>query len=91
MREREDQVMIGTGKEPVFPSIKPLLFGQPTALWARAMSAGVVGNLLEVTFRTTVDVSSKFTSPTVADCPRSSRHVTTDAVLRSEAGVVLLE
>ena len=91
MREREDQVMMGTRKESLFPAVKSLFFEQPTALWARAVSTGVVGDLMEVSFRTTVDVSTEFTSATMDDGPSSACHVTTDAILRSEAGVVLLE
>ena len=91
MREREDHVMVWARQKTLFPSVKPLFFGQPTALRTRAVSTGVVSDLVEVPFRTTVDVPTEFASATMDDGPRSARHVRADAILCSEAGVVLLE
>ncbi len=89
--QREDHVMVWAGQQSLPPTGKPLHFGQPPALRATAMSTGVVGNLMIVTIRTTVDMPPEFPCATVDDRPSRTMHVAGQATSSRKASEMLLK
>jgi len=71
MRYREDHVEIGNWKQIFSSFSQPLLTGVGLALWAMAISAGVVRNGLMATSRASVQMAAEGLRATVAN---SSQH-----------------
>jgi hypothetical protein len=91
VRDREDNVMMGAGKQSLPPAIKPLFFGQPTTLRTTTVAARVVGDLMEVPIGATVDVPAQLTCSAMANGPSRVKHLTRQTMLLGELVEMLLE
>jgi len=59
MREGEDHMVVGTGKDSPFLFFEPLFYTNPIALGAESMAAGIIPLSLVMTFRTCLHMTAK--------------------------------